>query len=623
MKNNTVMENVHKEMTGSIDHRTENNSWKKRQPLAERFCGYIEEERRLGRFSSRKFRDMAALAGKLGRYLAVRGCPELTPQQFTAEMLADFETFCIDEHIYANDPAYASVYPRDYAGSRRWPKRKLKEEPLRKLLSHFHSFWNDLVLFGEIGKSPYGGYEPLPREKKQHRWSEMPGEQLTLDAEEFRKLISTPVPQRLAEVRNAFILQICTGCRGEDFRRLTMDDVAVSATGIPYIRYIPVSAQNETIVPLVRIAFDIMMRTRFRFFLGTQNASYNRRIRELLRFCGITRPVCLYDNRTGRSSLVPLCDAATQSTARKTHLTMLGKEPRTLEDRFNDFSKSMSQKPFRTDCNLHITEGLPFTPQDPLIYEEQPEKLPGGRTNPYLISRLTPVSGQVNLHVRHAHALEKERKVLACSRFIEFVDSLEDALRQCVQYGILLLKKIGDFHVTFVEDCGETLHILKSATRNISCHIYFYIDIDNIVLLHGCLEREPGAPAARELRWRHVTGGIVAQDYDAVLNGKFGSPGTARRELGEMQACSCYVSQALRKARIDKGFSQEEVFSQWGLKSGCGNLAHAENGTRVLPFKYLSRLLAALELNATVVRPSCAGWNRLSRTHTMEQMLSL
>lgn len=615
------MENVHKEMTGSIDLRTESNPGRKEKPLAERFRGYIDEERGLGRFSSRKCRDMAALAGKLERYLAVRNRPELLPSQFTATMLDDFGKFCIDEYTYACDPKYAEIYPRDYAGSRPWPKRKLKEEPLRKLLSHFHSFWNDLVLFGEIRRSPCS--TELPETRRQ-RWSEMPGEALALDSDEFRKLISTPIPERLAEVRNAFILQICTGCRGEDFRRLTMDNVAVSSTGIPYIRYIPISTPEETTVPLVRIAFDIVMRTRFRFFLGTQNASYNRRIRELLRFCGITRSICLYDNRTGRSSLVPLCDAATQSTARKTHLTLLGKKPQPLEDQFHDFSKSMSQRPFRVDSNLHITEGRPFTPHDPLIYEEQPEKLPGGRTNPYLISRLAPISGQVNVDVRHACTLEEERKVLACSRFIEFISSLDEDSRRHIQYGILLLKKLGDFHVTFVESCGETLHILKSATRSTRYDIYFYINIDSIVLLHG--SEQSGGEAlqvARRLRWEHVTGGIVARDYDAVLDGKFGEPGTARREISEMRACSCYVSQALRKARIDKGLSQEEVFSQWGLKNGCGNLAHAENGTRVLPFKYLSRLLTALELKATVVRPSCSGWNRLSRTHTMEQMRSL
>ena len=57
------------------------------------------------------------------------------------------------------------------------------------------------------------------------------------------------------------------------------------------------------------------------------------------------------------------------------------------------------------------------------------------------------------------------------------------------------------------------------------------------------------------------------------------------------------------------------------MKDDSGNLAHAENGNRVLPFKYLSRFLDALSLKAIIVRPSLDGWNSISQTHTLEQML--
>ena len=88
-----------------------------------------------------------------------------------------------------------------------------------------------------------------------------------------------------------------------------------------------------------------------------------------------------------------------------------------------------------------------------------------------------------------------------------------------------------------------------------------------------------------------------------------------------MRACACYVSQDLRLARINSGLMQEDIFSCWGLKDDSGNLAHVENGNRVLPFKYLSRLLDALGLKAVVVRPGLIDWNPISRTHTLEQML--
>ena len=101
----------------------------------------------------------------------------------------------------------------------------------------------------------------------------------------------------------------------------------------------------------------------------------------------------------------------------------------------------------------------------------------------------------------------------------------------------------------------------------------------------------------------------------------YGESGSVRRELAEMRACCCYVSQALRKARIDAGLLQEDVFSRWGYKDDCGNLAHAENGTRVLPYKYLARLLDALGLKAEIVRPGLDGWNAHSQKMTLEQML--
>ena len=87
-----------------------------------------------------------------------------------------------------------------------------------------------------------------------------------------------------------------------------------------------------------------------------------------------------------------------------------------------------------------------------------------------------------------------------------------------------------------------------------------------------------------------------------------------------MRACCAYVSQALRQARIDSGMLQEELFSKWGLKDDCGALAHAENGNRVLPYKYLNRHLVGLGLKAVIVRPGLIDWNPISRTHSLEDM---
>lgn len=123
----------------------------------------------------------------------------------------------------------------------------------------------------------------------------MLGDPVSLNMDEFQKVATTPVPERLDSARNAFILQLCTGCRGEEFKQLSLRNVAVSPEGIPYIQYTFRTTKKgkvgkneyEVEVPLVRIAFDIVLRTRFQFVFGSYNMIYNNAIQELLRFCGI------------------------------------------------------------------------------------------------------------------------------------------------------------------------------------------------------------------------------------------------------------------------------------------------------------------------------------------------
>ena len=631
--------------------------------LVGRFRLYLEEEHEQGRISDKMLRESMGLSRKLERYLIVRNRVGLKPAEFSTEMVTDFEKFCVDEYLYAANPKYAALYPRNYGESRAWPKRRLKEEPFQKLLNRFYTFWNDMVLFGEIEKSPYEGYVPWMEEKKEKWYSEIIGEPFSLNMDEFRKVIATPVPERLASTRYAFILQVCIGCRWEDLAKLKMSDVGISKDGIPYIyykrRYVVKKGEAESVfeieVPLVRIAFDIVMRTRFRFRNCSRLDPYNRRIQELLRFCGITREVCLLNHRTEQCERVRICDAFTQGHCHYTHMDILHDAEQLrgirgqnytgaramvkmkkipVDERFANLNYAFAQAPYRVDENLNIIEGVPFREQDPMVYQEQPDKL-GGRTNPYLISELLPMpegegKPQDRVSVRYGLALFSARKVVVCgSQFGEFMDSLEEEHRQCIQYGIMLLKMLSDFKVTFVRDCKDTIYELRSALRGYAYSTYFYLNGDTIVLLHGCLDEKHrrhkasgsgNMPVVRALRWMHVTGEMPGEDYDGVLDGIFGARGTTKREVWEMRACASYVSQALRQARIDAGMLQEELFSKWGLKDDCGALAHAENGNRVLPYKYLCRHLEGLGLKAVLVRPGLIDWNPISHTKTLEQM---
>ena len=122
--------------------------------LVERFRSYLDEELAAGRISEKIHRDSMTVSRKLERFLAIREFGQLEVSEFTGQMLVEFEKFCIDEYLYASNPKYLHLYPRDYEGSRLWPKHKMNERVLAKMLIRFQTFWNDLVLFGEIERRP-------------------------------------------------------------------------------------------------------------------------------------------------------------------------------------------------------------------------------------------------------------------------------------------------------------------------------------------------------------------------------------------------------------------------------------------------------------------------------------
>ena len=632
--------------------------------LVERFRSYLDEELSVGRISEKIHRESMTLSRKLERYLVIREIVRVEVSGVTAEMLVDFEKFCIDEYLYAADPKYAHLYPRDYEGCRLWPKHKLKEHILAKVLVRFQTFWSDLVAFGEILRSPYDDYVPWMKPKHYKNYLEVMGDPVSLTREEFLKVMETAVPEPLAEVRNMFILQVCLGCRGDVLGNIRLSDIRVTRSGVPYLCYKPVvhkMARNELKaefeVPLVRAAFDIMMRTRCEFYFGCQAASYNRRIKELLRFCGIDREVSVYNERTGVTEQAPLCELMSNLYARTTHVDIVGRtvvrpeiahawttsdrasvtfDGMKIEERFKMLNKAFGQRPFRVDENLNIIEGAPFVAFDDLVYKVQPEKLPSSRTNPYVISELVAAPEgscrrDERVEVRYGKVLARERTLAVCgSQVTEFLESLEDEHRVQIWYGLMLLKKLSDFKVTFVRDWEETVYELRCAIRGYVYSVYFYLNGERIVLLHGCLDEKHrrhkatgtgNLPNVRELRWKNVIGEVEAVEYDSVLDAQFGESGTVKREVYEMRACCSYVSQALRQVRLDAGLLQEEVFSRWGFKADCGNMTHAETGFRVLPYKYLARLLEAFGLKAVIVRPGLDGWNAISYTMTLEQML--
>ena len=273
----------------------------------ERFRSYLDEQKSVGRFSEKMHRESYTLSRKLERFLAIKEMPGMLPSEMTLDLIVEFEKFCIDEYLYAYNPKYEHLYPRDYVNNRWWPKKKLQEEPLRKVLIHFHTFWNDMVLYGEVEKSPYEGY----------------------------------------------------------------------------------------------------------------------------------------------------------------------------------------------------------------VSWMQPEKLFGRRTNPYVISELVPMpsvegKAEERVEVKYGHTLQKPRKLLVLgSQVGDYLATLEDEHRQQVYYGLMLLKILSDFNVTFVNYCKDAIYELKTSLRGYGYSTYFYLNGDAVVLLYACQtemwrRRKISGDTAhiRDMRWR-------------------------------------------------------------------------------------------------------------------------
>ena len=75
-------------------------------------------------------------------------------------------------------------------------------------------------------------------------------------------------------------------------------------------------------VPLVRVAFDIVMRTRLHFPFSADR-TYSNQVPQLLKHCGIVQPVEMFDPNKHEAVLVPFCDAPLIRLSQRTHLELV------------------------------------------------------------------------------------------------------------------------------------------------------------------------------------------------------------------------------------------------------------------------------------------------------------
>ena len=350
------------------------------ETLCEHFVSFADESRRDGIIGVERYKMIIGQADKLKRFLTIKGLSKISVTEFDTNLLLEYRQFVFDEYLYVEK--YPKLYKVEKKrGARRNPDHRASINTVVYNMKNLQALFNELEKTDEIMKSPF---RRLTTEKKRAVMHTMYDSPVFLRQEEFQKVIDTEVPDKLQGIKDAFILNCCFGCRIGDFSRLSMEKVSVSPEGIPYIHYIPskTSGTQETnkeiVTPLIRLAYDIIQRTRFDFGFKITTAGtsfYNKKVRDLIKACGIDRKVSIYDQEKHDNVYVPLYEEASSKLARKTHVDMMSKVQvnlyaaglhregssavnrytnMELKDHFALMNVAFDQKPYKVDADLNI-----------------------------------------------------------------------------------------------------------------------------------------------------------------------------------------------------------------------------------------------------------------------------
>ena len=298
---------------------------KQEEPVYQRLLRYLEEAHRDGVMGVGRFQVLQGKARKLQRFLSIKGLSGLSAREVTPELLLEYRQFIYDEYIYV--PKFPQLYPS--GDGRHAPHKRCKDTTVVHDLKALQAFFRELEDTGEIRKSPFKRISTEKRRSIMHVMYDAP---FFLRADELRRVMHASVPPELQWAKDIFVLNCALGCRISDLKRLTMDKLAVSADGIPYIHYLPSKTSKESRreiqTPLIAPALEIVRRTRLAFNGPNPNYEkqvYNKALRRLLQFCGIDRRVCLFDPELADNVYRPLYEVASSKLARKTHVDLLTK----------------------------------------------------------------------------------------------------------------------------------------------------------------------------------------------------------------------------------------------------------------------------------------------------------
>ncbi len=294
--------------------------------LLERFNKFMEDGVETGVFQKTRFKHYQVTYRILERYLFIKRLVKIIPKQFSEDMLMDLRRFMIEEYKYIEK--YPSLY--DNSEFKLQPIVKRSQNTVAIKLKMLQAFFKDLVVRGELDVSPF---DKVGRTKKSILIREQYDAPVCLTLEELEKIMTMEdIPQPLVETRACFLLQCAFGCRISDFKRLSMKKISVNEDGIPYIHYIAIKTvsndHEEKVTPIMRYALDIIKKWEFHFPIlkyVSGHAGYNAKIKQLLKLCGIDRPVAFFDPETNENKTQPLYEVGSSKLCRKTFVDLINK----------------------------------------------------------------------------------------------------------------------------------------------------------------------------------------------------------------------------------------------------------------------------------------------------------
>ena len=113
------------------------------------------------------------------------------------------------------------------------------------------------------------------------------------------------------------------------------------------------------------------------------------------------------------------------------------------------------------------------------------------------------------------------------------------------------------------------------------------------------------------------TSETMIQDYDAVLDARYGKEGTPERVKFEEEAYAYYTGLILRDARKDAKVSQAELARR--TQTTKSYISRIENGVIIPSVAVFYRMIAALGMTVEIVRPTAFGYDHASQTKYLSE----